>query len=271
MGNTSSTENIIQNSTNLSLTQTFTTNNILVDNENANNNQVITLSITDADGCPIDTTQSIVNSLTVSNKIDNTATQTLANQLNSSLQSTLQQNASMVNGFAAATGGNNTDAYNYVSNKVSEIISQKITLNNIETIAKTAYNSQQATLTMAYCKNSPITMNQTIVSNIISQNILNNLQTALLQDTTISNLVSFADQTASQQNQGLNDLVDSIGKAVSSILGAFEGPFQNVAIACVILCCLCCAGFVYFLMSPAGQQATSTVVNTGANIAKSKV
>ena len=267
MGNTSSTTNIINNATNLQLTQDFVTNNILTAQTNVNNTQVLELTITDADGCPITTNQTITNSVAVKTQIDSTAVTTLQNQLQSSLQSTLSQNASMVNGFAAATGGNNTDTYNKISNTINEKVQQSVTVNNIQKIATNSYDSQKGTLTMAFCRNSPINMNQTIVSNVISQNILNNLQQSLLSDTTISNLISHADQSASQQNQGLNNLVDSIGKAISDIIGSFTGPWAAVAIACVILCCLCCAGLVYFMMSPAGQEATTTAANAGANYA----
>ena len=264
MGNTTSTTNLIRNETNMSLTQSYVNNNLISSTQNSTNIQTITLNITNADGCPITTNQSITNTQQLKAELSSNSNVAFTNSLQQSLDSTVTQNASMINGFAAATGGNDTDVTNNVTNIIHETVAQTLTNNNIMQIAQNSYNAQTATLTMAFCKNSPIQMNQTIVSNVISQNILNAVSEALLANSTISALISHADQTASMQNQGLNDLVDSMGKALSSVIGAFTGPIGYAYIGGCILCCVCCLALLYFMMSPAGQKSATTLTNAGA-------
>lgn len=264
MGNTTSTTNLIKNETNMSLTQSYVNNNLISSTQNSTNIQTITLNITNADGCPITTNQSITNTQQLVASLNNSSNVAFTNSLQQSLDSTVTQNASMINGFAAATGGNDTNVTNDVRNIINETVSQTLTNNNIMQIAQNSYNAQTATLTMAFCKNSPIQMNQTIVSNVISQNILNSVSEALLANSTISALISHADQTASQHSQGLNDVVDSMGKALSSVIGAFTGPMAAGYIAGCIFLCVCCLALLYFMMSPAGQHATVAASNAGA-------
>jgi uncharacterized membrane protein YoaK (UPF0700 family) len=125
-------------------------------------------------------------------------------------------------------------------------------------------------LTVEFCKGSPLKWNQSIVSNVISENIIHSVSTQLLKNKQIQSLVAYVDQKASQKNQGLNDLVDSIGKALSSVIGAFTGPLAAVWIGGLILCCVCCVALLYFMMSPAGQKAATNISGAGANIARSR-
>jgi len=263
MGNTTSTQNFIKNDTNMSLTQNFVTNNLISDSTNVANIQTITLNITDADGCPITTNQSITNSISLKTSLDSQNTTDFKNTLESQLKSTLNQNAQTLSGFAAATGGNTTSVTNHIENTINEKIDQACTVNNIMNIAKSSYNQQYATLTMDFCRNSPIQMNQTIVSNIVSQNILTSVAKSLMEDSTVSNLVAYADQTAQTHNQGFNDVIDSIGKAISNIFGATTMPCIIGMVVCIVLC----IALLIFMLSPAGQQATTTAANAGATYA----
>ena len=264
MGNTTSTTNLVTNETNMSLTQSYVTNNLISSTQNSTNIQTIKLYFTNAEGCPVTTNQSIQNTQSLKAELSDKSNVAFTNSLQQSLDSTVTANASMVNGFASATGGNETDVTNVVRNIINETVAQTLTNNNIMEIAQNSYNSQLAELTMEFCRNSPIQMNQTIVSNIISHNILSSVTQALLANSTISALISHADQSASQKNQGLNDLVDSMGKALSSVIGAFTGPLGYAYIGGCILCCVCCLALLYFMMSPAGQKSATTMTNAGA-------
>ena len=249
MGNTSSTTNLIKSSTNMSLMQSFVTNNILQTTTDVSNIQTLNINIVDADGCPIRTNQNITNSVQIKTNIDNTGESQLQNDLMQSLQSTLSQNASMVNGFAAATGGNSTNVTNEITNAINVAIRNEVTVNNIQQTATRSYNSQSGTLTMYFCRNSPIEMNQTIVSNVISQNVLTNVQKALLKNSTVSNLISYADQTASMQNKGLDDVIKAIGDAISGFIKAY-------AMICVGIVAVCCIGIlaILFMGSSGGNS-----------------
>jgi len=267
MGNTSSTQNYVRNETNLSLAQRFVTNNLIQANSQSTNVQVIKIKIDTAIGCPINSSQTINSTQKLVTTLNNNSNVQFSSELTNSLQSTVTANASMVNGFAAATGGNSADVTNNVQNIIKEVVDQQLTNNNIMKTVQNSYNSQSQEVTMILCQNSPIIMDQNIISNVISENILTNVTQALMQNATISSLISYADQHASVHNQGLNDVIDSIGKALSSIIGAFTGPYALVAIGACVLCCVCCIALLYFMLSPAGQQSATTVSQAGANYA----
>lgn len=268
MGNSSSTTNLIKNETNMKMTQNFTTNNITETSASSTNTQTIRLKFGYADGCPVDAEQSIISKVTVKAKLDNQAVIEFKNSLEASVQETLKQNASMVSGFAAATGGNETEAMNDVQNIVNEVIDQSVTTNNIQKVCASSFNSQSGELTMDYCKNSPIKFKQTIVSEIIAENILNNVQNALMENSTIAGIVAHVDQTSSQENKGLNDLVDSMGKALTSMIGAVTGPLAGMYIGALCLLAVCCIALLYFFLSPAGQNSAKIVAQAGANVGK---
>ena len=265
MGNTSSTQNFINNSTNINISQSYVTKNLLGANQNSTNIVSLKIKFGYADGCPVDTSQTIQNNQTLVTSLNNTNNVQFANELQQSLESTLTQNANMVNGFAAATGGNSTNVTNSITNTIKEKITQTLTNENIMKIAQSSYNEITGEVTYEYCKNSPVKMNQSIVSNIISQNILTNVSNAIMKDSTVQKLVSYADQKASQENQGLNNVIDAIGKALSGIIGSFTGPMAAIPIAACILCCVCCLALLYFMMSPAGQQTAVIGAQAGAN------
>lgn len=248
----------------MNLTQSYVNTNVISATVDNTNTQTITINITNADGCPIDATQSITASTVLEANINEQNTTQFANDLATSIDSTAKQNAAMQNGLLAATGGNDTNAVNSVTNKVNEIVKQTLTTTNILNTASRTYNKQTGTVTMVFCKNSPIKINQSIVSNIISHNILTAVGDALMKDSTISGIVSKADQTSSEHNSGLDDLATAVGNALANIVGAFTGPMGAAYVASAVLSCICCLALLYFLLSPAGQKATTNVSGAGA-------
>ena len=267
MGNSQSQVANIVNSSSMSVVNNFVSTNIATTSATDTSTQTFTLNIGFMDNCPLKLGQQITSQTVAIGQVSDTQAAQLATQLQSTLEAALKQSTDMVNGLAAATGGNSQDVSTNIQNTINQSIRNNITRTNINQVAASSVKTETMTLNIAACQNSPIQANQGIISNVIAQNIL----TQITHDIASSSLIATASASASQDsgmhNQGLNDLVDSIGKAISGIIGSFTGPYAAVAIACVILCCLCCAGLVYFLMSPAGQEATTTAAKAGANYA----
>ena len=259
MGNTSSTTNIIKNRTTLNLTQDYVKNNIVQTTTSTTNQQYLSIESNALIRCPIDTSQKITNSVTTRTVVDDTNLTSLQNSLEQSLNSVAQQNASMVNGFASATGGNATETFNKISNEIDQTIRNTITATNLNEVITNTYNQQTGVVKLFYCEDSPIKMNQEIVANVIADNILTTLGSALMNNATISNVVSFADQKSTQENKGLDDLVK-----------AFTGPLGLSAAAAVLICCLLMIGLVLFFLSPAGQESATTISQGAVNVAKAK-
>jgi hypothetical protein len=162
----------------------------------------------------------------------------------------------MVNGLAAATGGNSQDMTTNIQNTIDQSIRNNITRTNINQVSADSVNTQTMTLNIAACQNSPIDVSQGIISNVIAQNILTQITHDILSSSVIAAATAQVSQSATMHNQGLNDLVDSIFKGLTGIYGVIA------AVICVI-----CIGFLAFALSPAGQEATTTAAKAGANYA----
>ena len=271
MGNAQSTTTNIVNSVGMSVVNDFVTTNIATTQGSSTNINTFTVNIGVMESCPLTIGQDIRSSVTVLQQVTDNQTNALATNLSTALNNAVDSNSQMVNGLAAMTGGNNQSTSTNIKNTISESISNNINSTSINQVAAASFNKNALTLNIGVCQNSPIQANQGIVSNVIAQNILTKITNDIVNNSLIATASSNASSSTGMHNQGLNDLVDSIGKAISSIIGSFTGPYAAVVIACVIMLCLCCAGLVYFMMSPAGQQVATTAANTGANFAKSKM
>jgi hypothetical protein len=96
--------------------------------------------------------------------------------------------------------------------------------------------------------------------------MLTNLQT----NASTANVFNSVGQSGSASSQGFAGILDSIFGGVAKVFGVGADVAKTGVIACVALLCLVCIGIVVFMLSPAGQEATTTAASAGANIAKSR-
>jgi hypothetical protein len=267
MGNAQSTVTDIVNKTAMNVTNNFITTNIATTQADSINTQTFTLNIGVAKNCPIHAGQTINSSVTSVSTLTNNKSADLATSLTAVLNAAVDSSSGMINGLAAMTGGNSQTTSTSIKNTIQVAVTNTINDTNINDVVARSVNTQTMTLNMAACEDSPIEANQGIVSNVIAQNILTQITSAIIRNSLIAQASSNVKTDTSMHNSGLNELVDSIGKALSSIIGAFTGPAAACWIAGVVLCCVCCLGLVYFLMSPAGQNAASSAANAGKNYA----
>lgn len=248
MGNSSSTRNMIRNSITMQTMQKYVDTNILTTQTNTTNLNYADVNILNGEGCPISIKQSVFNAIRVNQDLDEESIQDLQNSLSTDLQNTATQNAELINGAFNITGGNNTTAVNDVRNNIDVVVKNEITKTKIQKIVNDSFNQNSGKVTMLFCRNSPISVDQSIVSNVISQNILHTLGQALSKNDVISTVITEADQKAKQQNQGLNDIIDSIGKAITGPVGISIGGL-------ILCCCIIIIAVIVLGMSPAGQNA----------------
>lgn len=248
MGNSASTRNLIRNDITMKTVQSYVDTNILTTETRTTNLNYADVNILNGDGCPISIKQSIFNAITVNQNLDEESIQDLQNSLSSDLQNTATQNAELINGAFNITGGNDTTAVNDVKNSIDVVVKSEITKSKIQKIVNDSFNQNSGKVTMIFCRNSPISVDQSIVSNVISQNILHTLGQSLAKNETIAKVVSAADQKAKQQNEGLNNIIDSIGKAITGPIGISIGGL-------ILCCCIIIIAVVVLGMSPAGQNA----------------
>ena len=256
MGNSQSQVANIVNSSSMSVVNNFVSTNIATTSATNTNTQTFTLNIGIIDNCPLKLGQQITSQTVAIGQVSDTQTAQLATQLQSTLEAALQQSTSMVNGLAAATGGNSQDVTTNIKNTIDQSIKNNITRTNINQVAASSVHTETMTLNIAACQNSPIQANQGIVSNVIAQNILTKISNDIASSSLIATASASASQDSGMHNQGLNDLVDSIFKGLTGIWGI---------IALVV--CVICIGILAFALSPAGQEATTTAAKAGANYA----
>ena len=183
--------------------------------------------------------------------------------------------AAQVNQASTATsqlgGGQSSSSDNTtINNHIENLIETNVTDETYNAAVSQSLGSNDGTLVIGRDCKDEIHFDQNIVSQVTAINLLDKVQQILDSDSVVSQFNATVAQTATAKSEGLAGLVDSFFNGVAKVLGVPFDAAQNMVIACVVLCCLCCMGLLAFMLSPAGQQATTTAANTGSSIAKSK-
>jgi hypothetical protein len=160
----------------------------------------------------------------------------------------------MVNGVMAATGGNEQSTRTNIRNTIEQSVRNTINMTTINQVALDSVNTNTMTLNIGACQNSPIKLNQGIISNVIAQNILTKVTNAIVSSELVATASANASSITGMENQGMNDLIDSIFKGLTGIWGIIA------LVVCVAIC-----GLLAFLLSPAGQESSVKLANAGAS------
>lgn len=259
MGNSQSTVTNIVNRSSMSVVNDFVSTTIATTQASSTNIQTFTLNIGAASGCPMNIGQKIEAQVSAIATVDDIQAQQLQTNLSSALTAAALTNTEMVNGVMAATAGNSQSTRTNITNTIDQAVRNTVNATTINQVAATSFNLQTMTLNIGVCQNSPIQANQGIISNVIAQNILTKVSNAIVSSNLVASATANAASITGMQNKGIDDIIKAI-----------TGPMGMSVIACVILLCLVCAGVLAFMLSPAGQEATTTSASAGANVAKSR-
>lgn len=89
-----------------------------------------------------------------------------------------------------------------------------------------------------------------VVLNALSQNVL-------VQDA-VAQMESTVEQTASDEQKGLTDLVDSFFGGVAGVVGSLGGLLQAGALPSIILfCCICSVVLVFMMVKMGGKDGAA--------------
>jgi hypothetical protein len=99
-----------------------------------------------------------------------------------------------------------------------------------------------------------------------AENIIGNVVKTVAESESFNEAINEAKQTQELEAKGLSDLVDSLGDALSGIIGAATGPF----IAFVIGGIICFIILVYFLMSGGDSSQLKSILNDPSATAAQK-
>jgi sRNA-binding protein len=215
----------------------------------------------------INLTQRIDLTKEVSGKLSQQSLDSLKAAMDTALQNVVQQAAEAT----ASTGGGAAVTQNDVeiNQTIQSITSQTTQLSNYNKLVDETLNKNDGTIVIKgnVGKNADISIDQGIVAKIIAKNVLDSVATQMMDNTTISSIMNSAEQTATSTSK---NLLDNIFEGIASIFGIGADVAKTYIIACVCLLCVLCGGILAFMMSPAGQEATTTAASAGANIAKAR-
>jgi hypothetical protein len=239
-------------------------------NASASGVNTINLQGADLSGCRTYLSQDIDTSVTATGQLSTQSISEMNTQLQNAASQKIDQMAQQKSGFLAPSIMNSAQATSDLKTKVTNIINNTMQSSTVQNILAAANNLNvannqglKATCDPAYKLPGPcgrtgqdgcdFVIDQKLKQTVVAKGISDAITKALFSDSVVNSAVQAATQTATQQTQGVNDLVDSIFKGLTGIYGIIA-----------LICCCVCIAVLIFLLSPAGQQATTTAANAGA-------
>lgn len=232
--------------------------------------QSINLSGAHLNGCRVNASQLGSQTVTASGTLTQTDQTNLINHLAASSNTAIDNMASQKSGFLAPSVMNSSSAQTNLKNKVTNIITNTMRSDAMQDVFAHAKSNQTVDSSNIWMECDPkyklkgkcgsdgtegcdLNIDQQMLQSITAKAVADKLTSQLASNDEVAAAVTGVKQTSTQQTQGVNDLVDSIFKGLTGIYG----------IIALVLCVICC-GALIFLLSPAGQQATTTAANAGA-------
>jgi hypothetical protein len=218
--------------------------------------------------CRVNVSQGTTTNITASGTLKTENIQDLTARLKNDAQTAIDNAATQNTGFLAPTVANNATAVSNLKTTVTTIIDNTMKSETVQNIFANAQNNQDINAARMVAECDPqyrlpgeydFNFDQNILQSVTAKGVADAL-TKALTDTIIENTsATDVTQSSTQENAGISQLVDSVFKGLTGIWG----------IIAAILCVICC-GVLIFMLSPAGQSATTTAASAGANIAKSR-
>ncbi len=188
----------------------------------------------------------------IATQVNSQTTSNLQNKLINDLKNSASQTNKLVQGFLAGIGQfNNTDLNQKIVNRVTSLIQNNITTNNINKILSAVNISNTGNIRIddgGTIKGEQCNFLQSNMANFASSLIVSNLANAIANDDVLNKIVNTASQDNSIEQKGLDSLISAFllpliviviglsyigGKAVNS--RALSIIIVIAAIACVII------------------------------------
>jgi hypothetical protein len=227
--------------------------------------QSVNLADTNFTGCRVNVSQGAQTTVTASGSLSSSNIQDLKSKLQNDAKTAIDNAAAQKSGFLAPSVANSASATTDLKNKVTNIIENTMSSSTVQNIVANAQNNQKINAGKMVATCDPkyrlpgeydFNFDQNILQSVTAKGVADAITNALSDTITANTTDTAVKQTAKQETQGVNDLVDSVFKGLTGIWG----------IIAVIVCVICC-GLLAFMLSPAGQQATSTAASAGASYA----
>jgi len=218
--------------------------------------------------CDITQNQSINITSSATGNLDQSQCASMGSSIGTALTNMLNQNASATSQLLS--GASSSADLTNINASVQSIVNSTTQLSSYQSILQQTFNTQHATLVVGGSCNGKITQNQSIVANVIALNVLKAVQNALCTNQATANLFTQLSQTSNSTSLGAANLLDSFFNGIATVLKVPADTVKTGMIVFAVVCCVICLGLLAFMLSPAGQESTTTAVSAGANIAKSR-
>lgn len=147
-----------------------------------------------------------------------------------------------------------------VNMAIENVVENTFETNNLNEVISEMINLQEGKLEIKNC-NGKIDFNQNIVASLMAEAITESLTTNISNNETLNSLHAAVAGEQKTENKGIADVVDSVFGGIAGILGVGADMMMYIVLACVCVACI----LLVFLMSPAGQSATTSLSNAGAS------
>jgi hypothetical protein len=222
-------------------------------------------------GCRVAIRQSIDSDVVATGQMNTQNIQDLTAKLKADAASAIDNSAATKSGFLSPAIANSSTATTNLKTTVTNIIENTMTSKNVQDIFASVANKNFGDYSDLYYECDPqfktpgmcnasdstgcdFVVDQNIKSKIVAKGVADALTKALASTITESTVTADVKSTAATTNAGLDDLVTSVFKGLTGIWGIIA------AIMVVLI-----IGAVIFLLSPAGQKASTTLANAGAS------
>lgn len=143
---------------------------------------------------------------------------------------------------------------------IENVVDTTITTENLSEVISTAVNMQDNVMNIGGdldCQGEQITLGQDISAKLVTKAVLASLTEALITNKTTNKLVADLGATQKSENKGVADIIGTLFEGLT-------GPIKYAIIGCVLCVCMIVLAGAIFALSPAGQNAASTMANAGA-------
>ena len=218
--------------------------------------------------CDITQSQSINITSSATGNLNQAQCSTMGSSIGTALTNMLNQNASATSQLLSE-GASSADLTN-INATVQSVVNSTTQLSSYQQILQQTFNTQNATLVVGGSCNGKITQNQSIVANVIALNVLQAVQNALCTNQATANLFTQLSQTSNSTSLGAANLLDSFFNGIANVLNVPASTVKMGMIVCGVVICVICVALLAFMLSPAGQESSTTAASAGANIAKAR-
>lgn len=230
----------------------------------------INLQGADLSGCRTYLSQNIDTSVTATGQLSTQSIGDLSSTLQNAASQKIDQMAQQKSGFLAPSVMNSASATSDLKTKVTNIIQNTMQSTSVQNIFAAANNLNvannqglKAACDPAYKTPGPcgpsgqdgcdFVIDQKLKQTVVAKGVSDAITKALFSDSVVNSSVQAGTQKSTQETQGLNDLVDSLFKGLTGIYGIIA-----------LVCCCVCIALLVFMLSPAGQKATTNASGAGA-------